>query len=272
MIPVPHAEETSPETALVPVTAEKEPLAQGEMSLFDHLKELRKRLVYSLVAVGIGFSISWIWRNEIFEFILVPLKAAAPTKEMAEVHFKDLIEPFFTLMKTCFASGVLFAIPVILWQAWKFIAPGLYAEEKRMAIPFVLLASAFFIGGTSFCYYFVMPIGFEFLFKFAGDISSPMLMMQEHYNLALKLLLAFGLVFEMPVVAMFLSAIGVITHHTLIKHWRISVVVSFILAAILTPPDVGTQIAMAIPLVVLYGVSILVALFFTKRREKKAAA
>jgi sec-independent protein translocase protein TatC len=242
----------------------------GEMSIFDHLAELRRRLIYSMVAVAVGFSVSWTWRNEIFQFILEPLKVAAPTAEMAQIHYKDLTEPFFTLIKTSLTAGVFLGLPVILWQVWKFIAPGLYAHERKLAIPFVVLATLFFLGGASFCYYFVMPYGFAFLFKFSDEVSSPTLMMQEHYGLALKLLLAFGAVFELPVAAMFLSALGIITHETLIKHWRISVVASFIFAAVLTPPDVGTQIAMAIPLVILYGVSIVVAYFFTKQRERRA--
>lgn len=243
-----------------------------EMTLFEHLAELRRRLIYSMIAIAGGFSVAWTWREDIFGFILVPLQKAAPTAEMATIHYKDLTEPFFTLVKTSFTAGIFLAIPVILFQIWKFIAPGLYPEEKRMAIPFVILATLFFLGGASFCYYFVMPFGFAFLFQFSDAVSSPTLMMQEHYGLALKMLLAFGAIFEMPVAAMFLSALGVITHETLIKHWRISIVFSFIFAAILTPPDVGTQIAMAIPLVILYGISIGVAYFFTKRRERKQAA
>lgn len=248
----------------------EEPLGD-EMSIFDHLAELRKRLIYSMIAIALGFALSWTWREDIFQFILEPLKLAAPTAEMAEIHYKDLTEPFFTLMKTSMTAGVFLGLPVILWQLWQFIAPGLYVEERKLAIPFVVMATLFFLGGSGFCYYFVMPYGFEFLFKFSAGVSTPTLMMQEHYGLALKLLLAFGAVFEMPVAAMFMSALGIITHETLIKHWRISFVGSFVFAAILTPPDIGTQIAMAIPLILLYGLSIVVAYFFTKRREKRTA-
>ncbi len=244
----------------------------GEMTLFEHLGELRKRLIYCVVAVLIGAIVSWTWRNELFMFILEPLKIAAPTAEMAKVHYKDLTEPFFVLLKTSVTAGIFLGLPVILWQIWGFVAPGLYRHERRVAIPFVFLATIFFLFGASFCYYFVMPFGFAFLFKFSDPVSTPNIMMQEHYGFALRLLLAFGVVFEMPVVAMFLSAIGLITHRTLIKYWRYSVVAAFIFAALLTPPDVGTQVAMAVPLVILYGVSILVAWFFTSRREKKAAA
>jgi sec-independent protein translocase protein TatC len=150
------------------------------------------------------------------------------------------------------------------------VAPGLYEHERRLALPFVLVATIFFFGGASFCYGFVMPHGFRFLMDFNEQISQPTIMMQEHYALSVKLLLAFGVVFELPVAAMFLSAMGVITHRTLIAGWRYAVLGSFIFAAMLTPPDVITQVSMAVPLVVLYGVSIGVAWIFTSRRERAA--
>lgn len=241
----------------------------GEMSLFEHLGELRKRLIYCVIAVVIGSIVSWTWRNELFLFILEPLNQAAPTAEMAKVHYKELTEPFFVLLKTAVTGGIFLGLPVILWQIWGFVAPGLYKHERRVAVPFVFVATLFFLFGSGFCYFFVMPVGFAFLFKFSDPVSTPTIMMQEHYGFALKLLLAFGAVFEMPVIAMFLSAIGVITHRTLIKYWRYSVIGSFVFAALLTPPDVGTQLAMAVPLVFLYGLSIIVAWFFTASREKK---
>lgn len=246
-------------------------VGEGEMTLFEHLAELRRRLVISIIAVLVGAIVAWTWRNELFLFILQPLKDAAPTAEMAQVHYKELTEPFFVLLKTAGTAGVFLGLPVILWQIWGFIAPGLYRHERRIAIPFVFLATIFFFAGAAFCYYFVMPYGFAFLFAFSDPVSTPNIMMQDHYSFALRLLLAFGAVFEMPVVAMFLSAIGLITHHTLIKYWRYAVVAAFVFAAILTPPDVGTQVAMAVPLVILYGVSILVAMFFTKSRERRSA-
>jgi len=245
----------------------------GEMTLLEHLGELRRRVIYSFIAVAVGFGVSWTWVEEIFKYILLPLEAAAPEAGMGQINYKDLTEPFFTLIKTAIVAGVFLAIPVIFYQIWKFVAPGLYKHERRMAVPFVIIASVFFFIGTTFCYQFVMPYGFEFLFKFSQGVdANPTLMMSEHYNLAIKLLLAFGIVFEMPVAAMFLSAVGVITHRTLIEYWRISVVAAFIFAAMLTPPDIGTQLAMAIPLIILYGISIGVAYIFTTRRERKEKA
>ncbi len=249
----------------------RDELVSGEMSLFEHLAELRKRLIYSMLAIATGFGISWIWREEIFQFLLEPLRQAAPAAVMAQIHNRDLTEPFMTLIKASFVAGVFLAIPVVLWQLWCFIAPALYKNEKRLAIPFVVVATVFFFAGGALCYKVVMPYGFEFLFAFGQGISNPTLMMGDHFSLTIKLLLAFGAIFELPVISMFLSALGVLTHYTLIKHWRGAIVGSFVLGAVLTPPDVGTQVAMASSLIVLYGLSIIVAWYFTTRRERKLA-
>lgn len=254
--------------------SEHEEAVEGQMTLFEHLTELRRRLIYALIAVAAGCGISWTWAEEIFQFILVPLDRAAPQKGMSTVHYQSLTEPFFTLLKTSLVAGVFLAIPVILWQIWKFIAPALYPDEKRLAAPFVLIATLFFFGGGAFCYYVVMPYGFNFLFIFGDQVAGAKatIMVSEHYALATRLLLAFGAVFELPVICMFLSAMGLITHRTLIKYWRVSVVGSFIFAAMLTPPEVITQVAMAVPLILLYGLSIIVAYFFTVRREARERA
>lgn len=243
----------------------------AEMSIIDHLVELRKRVIFTLIAVAVGTAVSWIWVDDIFRFIILPLEQAAPNAEMAKIHIRDLTETFFTLLKTAMVAGVFVSSPIMFYNLWAFIAPGLYSHEKRVALPFVFIATLFFLGGASFCYFLVMPLGFEFLFKFSTGLAQPTLMMSEHYALSIKLLLAFGTIFEMPVVAMFLSALGVITHHTLIRHWRVAIVGSFIFGALLTPPDVGTQLMMAVPLVALYAVSIGVAWFFTARRARAAA-
>ena len=173
---------------------------QGEMTLFEHLAELRKRLVYCMVAIGAGFAVAWTWVEDIYTFILEPLKKAAPELAMATMNYKDLTEPFFTMLKTALVAGIFFAVPVILWQLWKFIVPALYEHERRLAIPFVFVASMFFLGGSSFCYYFVMPHGFNFLFTFSQSVGTPTLMMSEHYDLSMKLLLAFGSIFELSLI------------------------------------------------------------------------
>jgi sec-independent protein translocase protein TatC len=251
--------------------SDEEDLEDGQMSLFEHLGELRMRIIRSLIFIVIGAALSWIWVEHVFNFLMEPLRVAAPTPEMAKVHYKDMSEPFITMIKTALFSGVFVTIPFVLYQVWKFIAPALYKHEKRVALPFVFLATIFFYTGATFCYYIVMPFGFQFLFKFSAQIASPTIMMSEHYAMVVKMMLAFAVVFEMPVFTMFLSALGVLTHRPLIAYWRYSVVGIFLAAAVLTPPDVLSQLAMAVPMVLLYGLSIIVAYFFTRRHEAAAS-
>jgi sec-independent protein translocase protein TatC len=244
----------------------------GQMSFLDHLAELRRRIVYGLIAILVGFGICWFWITDIFHLLLLPLTIAAPEMDLAQMHHKDLAEPFFTLLKLGIVCGIFVGSPVLLYNIWKFIAPGLYPNERKVVVPFVVLATFFFFLGASFCYFIVIPFGYRFLLDFSMQVSQPTLMMNEYFSLTMKLLLGFGIVFEMPVVAMFLSAVGIITHRTLLYHWRIAVVGAFIIAAMLTPPDVVTQAMMAGPLLILYGISVCVAWVFTRRREKKQAA
>lgn len=241
------------------------------MTVFEHLAELRRRVGWALFGVVVGFCISWAWVEPIFDYLLEPLRTATSDATLSEMHHKDLAEPFFVLLKTAIFSGVFLAAPWILLQIWLFVAPALYDKEKKVAFPFTILAALFFYGGASFCFYLVMPYGYEFLLNFSLEVSKPELMMNEYLGLTTKLILGFGFIFEMPVFSMFLSAMGVLTHRHLLKFWRYAIVISFILAAMLTPPDVVTQTMMAVPLVFLYFVSVLVAWFFTARREKAAA-
>lgn len=244
---------------------------EARMTVLEHLRELRQRVVYAFIAAAVGFSISWIWVEPLFEFLLLPLQTAAPELDLAQMHHKDLAEPFFVLLKTAIFSGLFLAMPVIIYQVWAFIAPGLYDNEKRAAFPFMFLSTAFFVGGVSFCFYVVMPEGYKFLMNFSLEVSNPQLMMNEYLALTTKLLLGFGVIFQLPVFAMFLSMIGVLTHRHLLKFWRYSVVIAFVVAAMLTPPDVITQVLMAGPMVGLYFLSILVAWYFTARRERREA-
>ena len=242
----------------------------GRMTVLEHLRELRTRLIHSLMAVFLGFCVSWWQAERVFnEILMAPLIKASP--EMAQMHHKDLAEPFFVLIKTSIFCGIVLAMPFILFQVWKFVSPGMYPNEKRAAAPFVVLATLFFAAGATFCHSIVMPYGYLFLLEFGLEVSQPELMMNEYLALTTKLILGFGIVFEMPVFAMFLSMVGLITHRTLLNYWRHSTVIAFIVAAMLTPPDIVTQTMMAVPLVLLYFVSIGVAYFFTQRRERRDA-
>ncbi len=248
-----------------------DPYAEARMSVLDHLAELRVRVIRSFVAIAIGFCISWIWVEPLFDFLLVPLREAAPEADFAQMHHKDLAEPFFVLLKTAIFTGLFFGLPVIIYQIWSFIAPGLYDHEKRMAVPFIVLSTLFFVAGSAFCFYVVMPEGYRFLLDFSQGISDPQLMMSEYLTITTKLVLGFGIIFQMPVFSMFLSSIGVLTHRHLLKFWRYSIVIAFIVAAMLTPPDVITQTLMAGPMVLLYFISIGVAWYFTTKRERRDA-
>ncbi|RAL20768.1 twin-arginine translocase subunit TatC [Lujinxingia litoralis] len=251
--------------------ASVESLHDMRMSFMGHLAELRRRFLFSFVALVIAFLVCWNFATDIFNFLLQPLINAAPEGELANMHNADLAEPFFTLLKTAILAAVFLASPAILFNIWRFVAPGLYPNEKRAALPFVFFGTLFFFLGASFCYFVVIPFGYAFLLGFSLEVSNPTLMIKDYFALTTKLLLGFGMVFELPVVTSFLSAVGLLTHRHLLKHWRIAVIAAFILAAILTPPDVVTQMMLAAPLILLYGLSILVAWFITTRRERRAA-
>lgn len=248
-----------------------DPYRDIRMTVLEHLGELRTRVMKALVAFAVGFAISWTWVEQLFLLLQRPLQEAAPEAALAQMHHKDLSEPFFVLLKTAMFGGLFLAIPVILYQLWQFIAPGLYPNEKKAVMPFVALSYLFFIVGSAFAFIFVLPKGYEFLLNFSADISQPELMMSEYLAITTKMLIGFGAIFQLPVVSMFLSQIGILTHRHLIKFWRYSVVLSFVVAALLTPPDVVTQILMAVPLCILYFLSIGIAWYFTTRRERKAA-
>jgi sec-independent protein translocase protein TatC len=175
------------------------------------------------------------------------------------------------LLKTALFGGVFLSVPFILYQMWLFIGPGLYDHEKKAVIPFVMLSYVFFLMGAAFSFWVVLPKGYEFLLTFSLPISQPELMMSEYLAITTKLVIGFGVIFQLPVVIMFLSSIGIVTHRHLLKFWRYAVVISFIVAAILTPPDVVTQVLMAVPLSILYFLSIGVAWYFTTKRERRAA-
>jgi sec-independent protein translocase protein TatC len=246
----------------------RDEMRDGEMSLMEHLADLRIRIIYSAAWFLVGCIIAWNFRETLFLFMKAPLELGADSADAATIHHKDLAEPFFVFLKITGVAGTFLALPGILYNVWKFIAPGLYKDEKRLAIPFVIMATGFFVGGAAFCYYMVLPFGYNVLLEFAAGVSSPQLMMQEYFQITSKLLLGFGLIFELPVFSMFFSALGVITHRTLLQYWRFAMVGAFLMAAIFTPPDILTQLMMAGPLVILYGLSIAIAWFFTRRNAR----
>ncbi len=235
----------------------------------SHLEELRKRLIICFIAVGIAFCICYAFSKRLFEILMQPLLTAMPPDE--KLIYTGLPEAFFTYLKVAFLAGILLAIPVIMYQFWMFIAPGLYDKEKRWAIPIVVLSSVFFLGGAMFGYFVVFPFGFKFFMGFASDAIKPLPSMKEYMGFSTKLLFAFGLVFEMPLFITFLAKLGVVDVQFLSTKRKYAILLFFVLAAILTPPDVITQVMMAGPLILLYEVSILGARLFGKKREKAEA-
>ncbi len=228
-----------------------------------HLEELRSRLIVSFVAVGIGFFIAYFFKEKLFEVLMKPL-----TDVMGEgdkLIFTNLPEAFFVYLKTAFLAGIMAASPVILYEFWKFVAPGLYKKERVVLLPVVFLCSFFFIGGALFGYFIVFPFGFKFFLGFATEFIRPLPSMKEYFSFASKLLIAFGVVFEMPLIIMLFSRLGLISVEFLKKNRKYAILLFFIVAAILTPPDVITQIMMAVPLMFLYEISIIGARIFARK-------
>lgn len=233
----------------------------------SHLEELRNRLIKCLIAVGIGFVASYGFKEVLFEILVRPL-----VKVMAEgdhLIFTGLPEAFFTYLKVALLAGLMLASPVILYQFWMFVAPGLYKKERGLLGPIVLLSSFFFIAGALFGYFIVFPWGFKFFLGFATESIRPLPAMKEYLSFSAKLLLAFGLVFEMPMVLTFLARLGIVSVDFLKRNRKYAVLLFFIGAAILTPPDVVTQIMMAVPLMVMYELSIIGARIFGRKKTKE---
>lgn len=238
---------------------------KGQMGLLDHLAELRARLVRACIWVVIGFGVCWYYVDPLFDILVNPLLAVLP--EGTHAQYTTLPEAFFTRMYVAFVAGLFLASPAIFYQIWAFVAPGLYEEEKRHIIPIAILSALFFIGGACFCYFIVFPFAFSFFISYSSPeiVITPKI--SDYLSFVLKLLFAFGIIFEMPIFTLFLSRMGLLTASMMRKARKYAVVVIFILAAILTPPDVLSQLLMACPMLLLYEVSIGVAAIFGRKKK-----
>ncbi len=225
--------------------------------LKPHLAELRKRLGISMAVLFIMFFVMFAFWQPILDWMITPLNAVLP--KGSSVIFTKIQEPFFTALKVAFFTGFIASLPVIFWQLWLFVAPGLYENEKKMVIPFVIGATVMFLIGAGFSYYVVIPFGYDFLINFGSQLFTALPSIGEYVSFFTKLLLGFGLAFELPVVTFFLASMGLVTDQTLIGFFRYALVIIFLASALLTPPDVLTQFLMAGPMILLYGVSILIA-------------
>ena len=236
-----------------------------KMSLTDHLVELRKRLMRSLMAIGIGFGFCYFYKDLIFDIITRPLTHALPKNSY--LIYTGLTEAFFTYMKVAFFASLIITSPFVLYQIWKFIAPGLLPKERKYIVPFVLSSSILFIGGVSFGYFIALPPAFEFFVSFNNQYLQAMLSFKDYLSLFVTFLLGFGVSFELPVFMFFLAKLGIVNAAKLSKQRKYAILIIFMVAAVLTPsPDALSQILMAIPLMFLYEVSIFVVKFAEEKK------
>ena len=235
--------------------------------LKPHIADLRKRLTISTITVVIMFFACFSFYEPILEWMMAPVKHALPAgTSMIAVEIQ---ETFFTAMKVAFFGGFIISLPVIFWQLWLFLAPGLYDHEKKLVVPFVFFATLMFLLGASFAYYIVVPVGFDFLIAFGNSVVSVLPSIGKYVRFFTKLLIGFGIAFELPVITFFLAKIGLVNDQMLKDFFRYAVVLIFIVAAVLTPPDVISQVLMAAPLLILYGVSIYIAKVFNPAQKEE---
>ena len=236
---------------------------EKKLPLTAHLQELRSRLIASFIAIGIGFMVCYTFSQTLFDILAKPLFKLLP--QGGSLIFTSVAEAFFTYMKVAFIGGLILASPFVFYQIWAFVAPGLYRHEKRYVLPLLFGGSFFFLLGILFGYFIALPVGFRFLLGYAADLIKPMPSMKEYLSFAIKFLLAFGLVFEFPVVLVMLARIGILDAKMMAKQRKYAILLIFIFAAVITPPDLISQLIMAFPLIGLYELSILLAKIFGKK-------
>lgn len=243
---------------------------EARMSFLDHLEELRSRLLKSLIAVSIAFGVCWNFHEEIFDFMIQPLKTAYPGVRLIATSPTETIMLY---MKMAFFAGLFLAAPFVLFQVWQFIAPGLKKSEKRYVVPFILFGTIFFVGGAAFGHYYLFPITFKFLGQFGGTNIEFLPKVSDYYTFYSWFLLALGIVFQVPVVIFVLAQVGLVTAGFLIRQFKWAVLVAFIVAAVVTPtPDMVTQTLLALPMIALYVLGIGVAAVFGKKKASKPTA
>ncbi len=257
-------------------------MEDSKLAFTEHLGELRRKIIISLVALFITFLISFNYSEDIFRFIMFPLKYNLDfSVKNVHIHFipQDKLqntklvflapaEAFWMNIKVALVAGLILALPVIFHQLWKFISPGLLPKERRYVVPFIFLATGLFLLGAAFCFLIVLPFAMRFLLTYkVGDFLSPMLSVGNYVDFCLKFILAFGIVFELPLAIIFFTRMGIVTPKMLAKNRKYAILITFIVAAILTPtPDAFNQTLMAVPMIVLYEVGILVSRIFIRRK------
>ena len=240
--------------------------ATGKMSFLDHLDELRRRIIYSLVSVLVGCGIAFFWINDIFQFIFKPMQAVLPAGQT--MIYTEPGEQFFLMFKIALMAGLIIASPVVFSQVWLFIAPGLYSREKKLAIPFIAMGSALFVGGAAFSHYKVFPVIWTFFASTSLDFITFMPRIEPAFSWYLRLMLGVALTFQVPTVTLFLAKMGLITPRFMIRNFKYAVMIIVLIAAVMSPDPGGMgMLMMAGPVIVLYILSIGLAWLFGKKKE-----
>lgn len=241
---------------------EKKEKTKSEMPFLDHIEELRWRLIKAILSVAVMAIVAFIFADELYKFITYPL---GDTK----LYFTEVTGSFYAYMKLALYTGIIAAAPIVFYQLWKFIGPGLYATEKKVIIPLVFWSTILFLIGASFCFFFVLPFAIKFLTGYGADIMTPIITVSSYISFAGMMILAFGFAFELPVVGYFLGKIGIVSSRGLSKIRPYAIVAILIIAAILTPtPDVFTQLLLAVPLMLLFELTIYLVKF-TGKKDKE---
>jgi len=244
---------------------------QTRAPLLDHLIELRRRLLWSLAALAAAFAISFYFARPIFAILVQPLLKAG----QGRLIYTNIFEAFFVEIKVAFFAAIMLAFPIIANQLWQFVAPGLYRQEKKAFLPFLLMTPFLFLAGAALAYFVAMPLALHFLLSYQGNIGGVQQLalpgVGNYLDFVTKFIFGFGVAFLLPVLLMLLERAGIVTRRQLKSGRRYAVVIAFVIAAVLTPPDVVSQLTLAVPLVLLYEVA-LIAIWFTERRRARRKA
>jgi sec-independent protein translocase protein TatC len=250
-------------------TMSEENAEQSRMSFLDHLEELRSRLLRATLAIIAAFAVSLYFAEDLFSLLAAPLTKLLPTG--FKLVYTSLPDPFFVYLKVSFVVGVFAVIPYVIYQLWAFIRPGLFPKERKLAVPFVILATSLFYLGAAFAYFLVFPAAFKFFLGFQTTELAPMINIRDYVSLAMVFLLAFCAIFETPIIIVFLGLIGLFDSGQLRRGRRYFIVIAFIIGAILTPtPDPFNQTLMAVPMLLLYEVGIRFLAIIERKRARDA--